>query len=89
MLPRNERRSLEKIEDRLNIDDPEFARKLTDSRLTRWSLRKLPPRVVLEAASAGTAGVCVVLGEGAGFFLAGALAAVMITTRKCGIRVEN
>ncbi|GAB3278478.1 DUF3040 domain-containing protein [Parasphingorhabdus pacifica] len=89
MLPRHERRRLEKIEDRLLNDDPEFARRLTDTSANRWwSLRTMPPRVMLEVATGGTAGLCLILAEGAGFALAGMLTAILITIRKCGFDLQ-
>lgn len=88
MLPRNERRRLEEIEDRLSAEDPDFVRKLTDPSATRWSLREVSPRVFLEIVAGSSAVLCLFLAEGAGFVTAGALATVLFAVRKYGLRVD-
>ncbi|CAM02657.1 Protein of unknown function (DUF3040) [Saccharopolyspora erythraea NRRL 2338] len=86
MLPRHERRRLEEIEDQLSIEDPEFARALTDPSLRRWSPRRVPPRLVLGLLSALLAVLCLFLGEGGAFVSAGILAVVLIAVRDWSFR---
>lgn len=88
MLPRNERRRLEEIEDRLNAEDPEFVRKLSEPGDAKWSLRGIAPRMIPELVAGSAAVLCLFLGEGAGFVTAAVLAVVLFAVRRYRIRVD-
>ncbi|MEV5535766.1 DUF3040 domain-containing protein [Saccharopolyspora shandongensis] len=78
MLRRYERRLLDEIERHLNAEDPAFARKITDVRpLTRFRAW-LSARRTLGITSAILAVLCLLLGDGAGFFTTGALAGALL-----------
>jgi hypothetical protein len=88
MLPRHERRRLEEIERQFTAEDPEFVRRLTQTRLLTQVLSWLSPRGIVAVVAAALSLMCLVLGEGAGFVTAGVLAAVLLTLRTWNLQAE-
>lgn len=88
MLPREERRRLREIEHQLIGDDPKLARRLTDTGLLRRVWARFGLYMALAAVSAVLAVVCLFLGDGAGLFLCGALAVVLLVFRNWHFQAE-
>ncbi|KEI45017.1 DUF3040 domain-containing protein [Saccharopolyspora rectivirgula] len=88
MLPKDERRRLKEIEDQLAGDDPKLAQRLSGANSMRLAWARLNPRLVLVIATALLALLCLVLGEGAGFFLAGVLAVMIFVFRNWRVQSE-
>ncbi|MFR9731776.1 DUF3040 domain-containing protein [Saccharopolyspora sp. MS10] len=78
-MHRSERRRLAEIENRLAVDDPEFARAFADAELPPPALGRR--RLALAVVSGLFAGVALVLNDAAGFALCTALTGVLLTTR--------
>lgn len=79
VLRKHERRKLEEIENQLKAD-PELVRSMGGAH-PRWLPSKSSPSAVLGSFSAILAALCLFLGEGAGFAAAGALAALLLSSR--------
>lgn len=88
MLPRHERRRLEEIEGWINANDPEFARALTDDGSFRALFTLRSPIMLLALVSAGSAVVCLLLGEASGFLMASLLTAALMAARLWDIRTD-
>ncbi|SDP30470.1 Protein of unknown function [Actinopolyspora xinjiangensis] len=78
MLDRHERRRLDEIEHQLSGDDPQLAELMTGEASPAPRKLRLKPRTWIIAFSYACALLCLLLGEGAGFFLGVALATVML-----------
>ena len=78
-MHRSERRRLAEIENRLAVDDPEFARAFADAELPPPALGRA--RLALAVLSGLLAAVALVLDDAAGFALCTALAAALLATR--------
>ncbi|MEU6132962.1 DUF3040 domain-containing protein [Saccharopolyspora sp. NPDC047091] len=79
MLPRHERRRIAEIEKGLVLQDPDFADRLRRAELPGRARPGV--RVVLGCVAVVAALLCMVLGEVAGFLLAGLLATVLLAAR--------
>ncbi|WP_019854159.1 DUF3040 domain-containing protein [Actinopolyspora mortivallis] len=78
MLDRDERRRLDEIERHLTGDDPGLAERM-NGRASHPSFRgALRPRTALVVFTYTCAALCLLLGEGGGFFLGVALATALI-----------
>ncbi|GAB3545509.1 hypothetical protein J2S53_000990 [Actinopolyspora lacussalsi] len=78
MLDRYERRRLDEIEHQLSGDDPHLAELMSNEGSRRSRGLRFNLRTGIIVFSYACALLCLVLGEGAGFFLGVALATVMI-----------
>jgi hypothetical protein len=74
MLPRDERRRLQEIEQQLADDDPRLARKMNQTSTLGYLRARLSVRTLLAAVFGVLAVVCLFLGEG------GAMATAVVTT---------
>ncbi|MDA3625145.1 DUF3040 domain-containing protein [Saccharopolyspora sp. WRP15-2] len=88
MLRRHERRLFDAIEQRLSSEDPEFSRRMTRSHLLTRVLAWLTLARALGAVAAFLALIALLLGEGAAFLIAGALAAVLFACSGRRVRSE-
>jgi hypothetical protein len=88
MLGRHERRLLEEIERQLGAQDPEFADRMTHTspwiRVRAW----LTGRRAIGVVAAFLAVLCLFLGEGAGFVMAGLFAGVVFLLSDWTIRTD-
>lgn len=78
-MHRYEQRLLAEIENRLTIDDPEFARAFSSTDLTTAAPGR--GRLVLGVLTGVLAAICLLINDAAGFALCTTLSAVLITTR--------
>ncbi|GAB2649191.1 hypothetical protein GCM10027271_03510 [Saccharopolyspora gloriosae] len=78
-MHRYEQRLLAEIENRLTIDDPEFARAFSDDELATATPGR--GRLVLGVLTGVLAVICLLINDAAGFALCTALSAALITTR--------
>lgn len=65
MLPREERRRLQEIEQRLADDDPRFARRMGQRTMAGYLRARMSLRATLAVISGILAIVCLFLGDGA------------------------
>ena len=64
MLPREERRRLQEIEQQLADDDPRLARKMNQTSTVGYLRARLSGRTLLAVISGVLAVICLILGEG-------------------------
>lgn len=88
MLPRHEKRLLAEIEHQLCVDDPDLGRRLADTRVLPRIFGWLSAVRVLALIAAFLAVVCVLVGEGSGFVMAGVLAGVLLWFSGRGFQIE-
>ncbi|GAB2742557.1 hypothetical protein GCM10027174_15190 [Salinifilum aidingensis] len=78
MFRRHERRQLEEIERRLISDDPDLARRMSGSRPVARVMAWMTMWRALGVLAGGLAVLCLFLGAGSGFLVAGMLAGVLL-----------
>lgn len=87
MLPEHDRERLERIEQELHAEDPEFASRFQDPHRFRprdWFTRARALGVLASAAAL----LCLVLGQGLGFTAAAFLAVALFAVHGWNIRAE-
>lgn len=88
MLPRHERRRLEEIEQRLQDEDPDFARRIAEGRPLSFLRGWLSGRTGIALFAGVLAVVCLFLGAETGFLTAAVLSAVLLVSRRWDLRTS-
>ena len=86
MLPREERRRLQEIEQQLADDDPRLARKMNQTSTVGYLRARLSVRTLLAVVSGVLAVVCLVLGEGGAMVTAVVLVGLLLVANKFELR---
>lgn len=86
MLPRHERRRLEEIEQRLQDEDPDFARRIAEGRPLSFLRGWLTGWTGIALLSGLLAVLCLFLGSETGFLTAAVLSAVLLVSRQWDVR---
>ena len=88
MLPREERRRLQEIEQQLADDDPRLARKMNQTSTVGYLRARLSVRTLLAVVSGVLAMVCLILGEGGAMVTATVTVGLLLLANKFELRAR-